>query len=143
MRKASLLGFHNHIERHRPPDLPATIMPLLSQPIIELCLSIPGWSWFDGGINLSVARAAFADRRPTATVRRTVKGRPDSFALEIYDAHRDTQREMLGEGLLRQKGDYRLAWCGDGPDQHCALRRGCGCWPVLHVEPGEEFGHDE
>lgn len=100
---ALLLRFHNHIERHRRSDLPATIMPLLSQPIIELCLSIPSWSWFEGGINRSVARAAFADRLPTATVRRTVKGRPDSFALEIYDARRDALRDMLGEGLLRQQ----------------------------------------
>lgn len=99
---ALLLRFHNHIERHRRPDLPATIMPLLSQPIIELCLSIPTWSWFEGGINRAVAREAFANRLPAITLERTVKGRPDSFALEIFAKHRNALREMLGDGLLRR-----------------------------------------
>lgn len=101
---ALLLRFHNHLERHRRPDFPPTIMPLLSQPIVELCLSIPSWRWYEGGVNRSVARQAFADRLPEALIRRTSKGRPDSFILEIFERHRALLREMLHNGLLHRQG---------------------------------------
>jgi asparagine synthase (glutamine-hydrolysing) len=101
---ALLLRFHNHLERHRRPDFPPTIMPLLSQPIAELCISIPSWRWYEGAVNRSVARQAFADRLPEALIRRTSKGRPDSFILEIFEHHRALLREMLHDGLLRRHG---------------------------------------
>lgn len=101
---ALLLRFQNHLERHRRLDFPATIMPLLSQPIVELCLSIPSWCWYEGGVNRSVARAAYAHKLPERILRRASKGRPDSFVLEIFEFHRASLREMLLEGLLRRRG---------------------------------------
>src|SRR3546814_10234900 len=38
------------------------VAPLLSQPVVELCLSIPGWQWVAGGSDRAVARQAFASR---------------------------------------------------------------------------------
>ena len=104
MHIALLLRFQNHLERHRRPEFPPTIMPLLSQPIVELCLSISTWRWYEGGVNRSVARQAFAQKLPERIVRRTSKGRPDSFALEIFETHRMVLREMLLDGLLRRHG---------------------------------------
>jgi asparagine synthase (glutamine-hydrolysing) len=104
MHIALLLRFQNHLERHRRPDFPPTIMPLLSQPIVELCLSIPTWRWYEGGVNRSVARQAYAQKLPEPIIRRTSKGRPDGFALEIFDTYREALREMLLDGLLRRHG---------------------------------------
>ena len=80
-------------------DLP-TIAPLLSQPLVETCLAIPSWRWFERERNRAIARRAFADVIPELIVRRGSKGTPDSFAAEIYERFRLPLRERLLDGLL-------------------------------------------
>lgn len=55
-------------------DGPATLHPLLAQPIVELCLSIPSWMWVAGGRDRAIARAALADLLPEAVLQRRGKG---------------------------------------------------------------------
>ena len=81
--------------------LPFTpVAPLLSQPVIELCLSIPSWYVCRGGVDRSVARAGFADRLPPLILDRRVKGGPDSFAIEILQANLPAVKERLLDGQL-------------------------------------------
>jgi asparagine synthase (glutamine-hydrolysing) len=80
------------------------ICPLLAQPIIELCLSIPSWEWIAGGINRAAVRSAFADILPQSVLERTTKGGPDAFCIELLDAYRDVIREQLMDGLLAANG---------------------------------------
>jgi asparagine synthase (glutamine-hydrolysing) len=80
-------------------DVP-TIAPLLSQPVVEMCLSIPTWRWFACGLNRAVARRAFARELPELVVMRASKGTPDSFVAEIYERFRPVLRERLLGGVL-------------------------------------------
>lgn len=82
----------------------ARFSPLLSQPLVELCLSLPTWLWCHGGINRAIARAAFADRLPLALRRRTSKAGPDSFIRAMFAAKRSQIREVLMEGQLASQG---------------------------------------
>ena len=81
--------------------LPFTpVAPLMSQPVVETCLSIPSWYVCRGGVDRSVARAGFAGRLPRSILDRRVKGGPDSFAIEILQANLPTVRERLLDGQL-------------------------------------------
>jgi len=97
---AMILRFQNHLEGHRHAEMAPKIAPLMSQPVIELCLRIPSWCWWRDGLDRSVARHAFADSLPADIIARRSKGSPDSFAIEIYQYFRPMIREMLNGGLL-------------------------------------------
>ena len=56
------------------PGMPATLHPLLAQPIVELALRIPTHLWITDGRDRQVARAAFANFLPEAVCRRRGKG---------------------------------------------------------------------
>jgi asparagine synthase (glutamine-hydrolysing) len=78
--------------------------PLISQPLVEACLQVPSWLWYEEGLNRAVARRAFAAVLPEQTVRRRSKGAPDGFVAEIYAANRGTIRTMLLQGWLSRQG---------------------------------------
>lgn len=80
-------------------DLPM-VVPLLGQPLVEMCLSVPSWRWFSGTSNRAVARRAFSGDLPQAIAWRRSKGTPDSFAAEIYERYRLVFRDRLLGGLL-------------------------------------------
>jgi asparagine synthase (glutamine-hydrolysing) len=97
---ALLLNIQNHLDGFtRERSLPV-IAPLLSQPIVELCLAIPTWLWLAGGWNREPVRRAFADALPQSILRRRSKGTPDSFAIEIFEANRSRIRDLLCDGAL-------------------------------------------
>lgn len=80
------------------------LSPLLSQPLVETCLRVPSWSWFDGGHNRVVARRAFERRLPPEILWRRSKGTPDAFTARIFEANREKLREMLTYGELAKRG---------------------------------------
>jgi asparagine synthase (glutamine-hydrolysing) len=86
--------------KHEPP----LVLPLLSQPVVEACLAIPTWQWIKGGVNRSVARAAFAADLPPEIVSRRTKGGPSSFAYEVIHAYRKIVRDLLVDGMLASRG---------------------------------------
>lgn len=92
------------IEDFDPLDPLAPANILVSQPLIETCLRIPSWLWFDRGCNRAAARHAFAPDLPPETVWRRSKGTPDSFLVEILEANRETIRNMLSDGALAGLG---------------------------------------
>jgi asparagine synthase (glutamine-hydrolysing) len=91
-------------EGYAPSASLELICPLQAQPIVEHCLGIPSWEWVAGGINRSAVRRAYADVLPAATLKRTVKGGPEAFCIDLLVAYREVVREMLMDGLLAQNG---------------------------------------
>src|SRR3546814_984119 len=69
---AMLARAQKSIELYPRADAPPQIVPLLSQPVVELCLSIPTWQWVHGGRDRAVARAAFAGILPDLLVERKI-----------------------------------------------------------------------
>jgi asparagine synthase (glutamine-hydrolysing) len=86
------------------PSGEAILHPLLSQPLMELCLAIPTWLWLKGGNNRAVARAAFADLLPEEIILRRTKGRLESMCARGYASSRETLADLLLDGELSRRG---------------------------------------
>jgi asparagine synthase (glutamine-hydrolysing) len=82
-------------------------MPLLSQPLVELCLRIPTYLLIRTGRDRAVARRAFASDLPAEIVRRSAKGRADQHYRNVLDANLGFVRELLLDGLLVKRGLLR------------------------------------
>jgi asparagine synthase (glutamine-hydrolysing) len=80
------------------------VAPLLTQPVVEHCLSVPSWTWFAGGRNRAVARSAFAHRLPAEVVWRRDKGRLESMCSAAYLRQRPELRDLLLGGRLAAQG---------------------------------------
>jgi asparagine synthase (glutamine-hydrolysing) len=85
-------------------DYPERTFPLLSQPLVELCLRIPTYVLIRSGRDRALARRAFADDLPAEIVRRFAKGRADHHFRNVLDANLPFVRELLLDGVLVQKG---------------------------------------
>jgi asparagine synthase (glutamine-hydrolysing) len=85
-----------------------SISPLLSQPVVELCLGFPSWLWVEGGMDRSIARQAFRDVLPTALLNRRSKGGPSGFVHRVYQRHEAQVLEHLRNGPLLQSEAIRL-----------------------------------
>lgn len=94
----SLRSLELYPRRTSPPH----IAPLLSQPLVELCLSIPSWHWISGGSDRSIARAAFDALLPDAVLRRAHKGGPSGFTRLIYERCGAEALKLLRDGSLHR-----------------------------------------
>jgi asparagine synthase (glutamine-hydrolysing) len=83
---------------------PERTMPLLSQPLVEVCLRIPTYVLIESGWDRALARRAFERDLPPEIVRRRAKGRADQHVRNILDQNLSFVREMLLDGLLVQRG---------------------------------------
>ncbi|CAM8668267.1 asparagine synthase-related protein [Sphingobium cupriresistens] len=90
-----------------------TIYPLLSQPLMEYCLSIPVWRWSHNGIDRSLVREAFRRLLPEEIIARRTKG---SFG-QLFEAgfmrNIEVIRSMLADGQLAAQGLLDRAACLD------------------------------
>jgi asparagine synthase (glutamine-hydrolysing) len=73
--------------------------PLLSQPVVELCLGIPSWR-LTGGRDRGFARAAFAHRLPPRVVHRRSKGVLSTLYAKRLAHSLDVVRPWLLDGAL-------------------------------------------
>lgn len=80
------------------------INPLISQPVVELCLRIPTYVHAAGGTDRAVARAAFASDLSPELLARTWKGAADRHLQDMLDTHLDLVREVLLDGALVRTG---------------------------------------
>lgn len=94
-------AYYNSCDR---ADYPERTLPLLSQPLVELCLRIPSYVLIRGGRDRALARAAFSVDLPAAIVRRHAKGAADRHFRNVLDANLDFVRELLLDGLLVEHG---------------------------------------
>ena len=83
---------------------PERTMPLLSQPLVELCLRIPTYLLIESGRDRALARRAFTGDLPDEIVRRQAKGRADQHVRNILDGNLEFVREFLLDGVLVGRG---------------------------------------
>jgi asparagine synthase (glutamine-hydrolysing) len=83
----------------RPGD-PPRVMPLASQPLIELFLRIPTYVLTAGGRDRAVARHAFSAELPQQIAWRRSKGITNELELMIFQHHAPFVRELFLDGVL-------------------------------------------
>ncbi|MBG6118393.1 asparagine synthase (glutamine-hydrolyzing) [Sphingobium sp. JAI105] len=134
---ALLLRIQNHLDSERGFNRPV-ISPLLSQPIVELCLKISSWLWCRDGRNRSVARKAFETTLPLPLIARLSKGTPDSFVATLFEAHQNTIAAMLREGLLAQAGLLDMGAIEQSVDRSQHARNG-DFWRLMRLVDAEAW----
>lgn len=83
------------------------IHPLLSQPVMEACLSIPCWLLTKGGRDRALARSAFADRVAPRVLARRSKGRLSAHYGRRLSRSRQELLALLLEGQMARHGLLR------------------------------------
>jgi asparagine synthase (glutamine-hydrolysing) len=94
------------LNRHRPfPGIEAIYEhhPMLSQPLIELCLKIPSYLHLRAGIPRAVERAAFKDVVPAEILARKQKGQSTMSMLEVLHRSEAFVAELLMDGILARE----------------------------------------
>jgi len=83
---------------------PERTLPLMSQPLVELCLRIPTYVLIKNGMDRATARRAFAPDLPPEIVKRRNKGRIDQHIRNVLDANLNFVRDLLLNGRLVKEG---------------------------------------
>ncbi|MCW3847917.1 asparagine synthase C-terminal domain-containing protein [Sphingomonas sp. LB-2] len=100
----SIIAIQNHLEGYGREAIAPLVAPLMSQPILETCLTIPTWLWCSGGNNRAVAREAFRDLLPAAVIDRRTKVAFNGLVHRVIRASLPTLREILLGGVLARQG---------------------------------------
>lgn len=96
---ASLVHIQHFLDR-RGGHGSALLHPLMAEPLLELCLSIPSWEWMRGGIDRAVARRAFQDLLPPNVIERRSKGSLQGLFHRFFTALSGDLRDLLLSGRL-------------------------------------------
>jgi asparagine synthase (glutamine-hydrolysing) len=121
------------LNRHRPTPLIEPVdehHPLLSQPLIELCLQIPTYHLLHGGRQRALARDAFADRVPREILQREDKGVTTTYVTDTIRRSETFISDVLLNGLLAR---HQLI-CRDELDPYIVQGQSIGLdhiWPLL------------
>jgi asparagine synthase (glutamine-hydrolysing) len=83
---------------------PAIVSPLYSQPVVELCLRIPNYLHFEGGLDRGLMRRSFRGDVPDELLYRVWKDRSPGYISSAVDANRGFVAETLGSGALVKQG---------------------------------------
>ncbi|CAM4164386.1 asparagine synthase C-terminal domain-containing protein [Roseateles saccharophilus] len=97
----SPLEYYNHYLREAAPE---RVHPLMSQPLMELCLATPTFVLTHGGRGRGLARSAFADLIPAEIARRRSKGGAEDYIATVLKRNLPFAREMLMDGVLMKHG---------------------------------------
>ncbi|AZS21754.1 asparagine synthase [Caulobacter sp. FWC26] len=101
---AGLVNSLNVVARTRRGAVTRLAHPLLGQPMVELCLSIPAPILSAGEGDRRLARRAFSDRLPALVAERRSKGDITVFFGKSIAASLPTLRPMLLDGRLVAEG---------------------------------------
>lgn len=93
--------YYNHYLREASPE---RVQPLMSQPILELCLATPTYVLTHGGRGRALARQAFAHQIPPEIAARRSKGGTANYIATVLQRNLPFAREMLLDGLLANRG---------------------------------------
>lgn len=137
-------AYYDPFSRERAPE---PVNPLLSQPVMELCLKIPTFVLTKGGRGRALARAAFQGEIPEAIANRRSKGGMGDHFDAVLAANLDFARDVLLNGRLVQLGlldraAVEKALCsrdaGDNtPAGEIHLAIGVEAWLRRAVQPGK------
>ena len=94
-------GYYDPFSREKAPEL---VHPLLSQPLIELCLGLPTFLLTAGGRGRALARKAFEGEIPTQIARRRSKGGMEEHVKAVLARNLDFGRQLLLDGELIRLG---------------------------------------
>jgi asparagine synthase (glutamine-hydrolysing) len=83
---------------------PERTLPLMSQPLIEVCLRTPTYVLIKSGMDRATARRAFAADLPREIIKRRNKGRVDQHLRNALDANLPFVRDLLLNGRLVKEG---------------------------------------
>lgn len=86
------------------PTDPERVAPLLSQPLMELCLRLPIDVLTTGGWDRAIARRAFYEALPPAIRNRRHKGGMEAQLRLTVERNRALLRALLGQGQLVREG---------------------------------------
>jgi asparagine synthase (glutamine-hydrolysing) len=99
-------GYYSPFEK---PNDPCYVSPLMSQPIVELCLRIPTYLLTSNGWDRELARRSFLQEVPARILRRRSKGGQEEYTTQVFSRNRQFMREiflggdLLAQGLLDRK----------------------------------------
>ncbi|WP_448662533.1 asparagine synthase-related protein [Sphingomonas sp. CJ20] len=119
----SILAIYNHLEGYGREAIAPCLVPLMSQPIFEICMAIPSWLWCQGGNNRAVTREAFRQALPATIIDRRTKVSFNGIVQRVLDAHKDTIREMVLNGALAREGIINRDAIGNFLDHPLASAR--------------------
>jgi asparagine synthase (glutamine-hydrolysing) len=106
-KQAHIFAIRNPDDYYRPfarPGEPIYLAPLLSQPLVELCLRTPTYVLCQNGWDRYLARKAFGSVLPSAIARRRSKGGIQRVTAELYQRNLDFLRELMLNGELVSRG---------------------------------------
>jgi asparagine synthase (glutamine-hydrolysing) len=101
--QALLSAFQLH-DLHPPLTQAEWLHPLISQPLIELCLRIPSYLLAQGGVPRALARQAFAPDLPSQILARETKGTMPTYYTDVLAANAAFLRSFLLDGHLVARG---------------------------------------
>ncbi|MFN7166776.1 MAG: asparagine synthase-related protein [Pannonibacter sp.] len=97
-----------HLWQLREPIIRSThidiVHPLISQPLVELCLRLPVYVLAAGGISRGLARLAFKDKIPESIRLRMTKGSASGHFSEVLAANASMLDDTLSGGALASAG---------------------------------------
>jgi asparagine synthase (glutamine-hydrolysing) len=94
-------GYYDPIEGSAAPEL---VNPLLSQPLVELCLALPSFVLTCGGQGRGLARKAFEQDLPVEIAQRRSKGGMAEHLRTVLLRNLDFARQLLLDGQLVRQG---------------------------------------
>lgn len=100
----ALLDSLNFTYDYRRARVAQTVLPLVSQPVIETVLRVPSYALSCGGTDRTLVRAAFRDALPQKIIDRTGKGAMDGYYAEVCASNAPLIRDRLLGGVLSSKG---------------------------------------
>ncbi|MDY6948855.1 MAG: asparagine synthase-related protein, partial [Pseudomonadota bacterium] len=80
------------------------VMPLRSQPLLELCLRIPTYILIAEGWDRALARRAFCSDLPPEIVSRRTKGEISEYVLDLFNGNLPFIKHLLLNGRLVSEG---------------------------------------
>jgi Tfp pilus assembly protein PilF len=101
---ASLTHMYQVREQFSRPWTRHMVHPLISQPLIELCLRLPAWQLTAGGQERGLARQALTEAIPPAIRARATKGSSSQFFTAHLFANRPQILAALRDGHLVSSG---------------------------------------
>jgi asparagine synthase (glutamine-hydrolysing) len=93
--------YYDPYQRQAAPEL---VNPLLSQPLVELCLALPTFVLTRGGRGRALARQAFAGDIPAEIAGRRSKGGMDEHIAAVLQRNLPFARNLLLDGELLRRG---------------------------------------
>ncbi len=121
----------SQVFRHMSDHYADIVHPLISQPIIELCLQIPSYVLTYDGIDRALVREAFDGAVPASILARTTKGATTGYFIGLLVRNVAVLREFLLDGLLVTEGLLDKHATAEALSERSLIRNANMLFPVL------------